>query len=437
MRRSVVAAATLAVGLVLGLVLVPFASPAGAYDGGAEQQFVDLINQSRAANGLGALAVRAEIVPVAEAWTTHLIADGTLSHNPSLASQMPSDWQRIGENVGYGSSVDSLHTAFMNSPGHRANILGDYNQLGVGVDRDGSGRMWVTVDFLKSPMQTVSATSGSSAPAAGECGPNVNPPSAPSSSGATGYYVLGSDGAVFSYGNAVYQGSAPELGLHIDASLMTLTPSGNGYWVEGADGGIFSFGDATFHGSVPGLGLPVRVTAIDLKPTPSGQGYWILGADGGIFSFGDAQFFGSLPGVGVRNRAIRLIPTPSGNGYWILGADGGIFSFGDAGFYGSVPGLGLRATGISMARTIAGAGYWILGSDGAIFSFGDAGFYGSVPGLGLCSAVRGVQISPSVDGAGYYIVGDTGRVFAFGDAPYLGDPAQLGVVARDVAAVRH
>jgi hypothetical protein len=449
MRRTVVGF-LLGIGVAALCVVVPMTGTASAADESVEQQFVELINADRAASGLGSLAVRSELVPVARQWSLKMIGDGALSHNPALGSQLPSGWTRYGENVGYGSSVATLHTAFMNSAGHRANVLGDYNQLGVGAERDGSGRLWVTVAFMKGALPsgvTASATGGTAATsgvtgttsgpgAPGSCGAVQNPPAPAARNGATGYYVLGADGGIFAYGNAPYHGSVPAQGLRIDAVLMTLTPSHDGYWIAGRDGGIFSFGDAQFHGSVPGLRLGSPVTAIDLKPTPSGRGYWILGADGGIFSFGDASFHGSLPGIGVRNRAVRLVPTPTGNGYWILGADGGIFSFGDASFFGSVPGLGVRATGISMARTASGNGYWILGADGGMFSFGDAQFFGSVPGLSMCERVTGVQLSPSVGGAGYYVVSDRGRVFAFGDAPFLGEPAASGVRARDVQAVR-
>ncbi|HVM09574.1 MAG TPA: CAP domain-containing protein [Acidimicrobiales bacterium] len=427
-------------GLTVGVAafLVPLAAPAAAADESAESQFVDSINRERQSNGLSRLALRAEIVPVARNWTARMIAEQRLFHNPNLGSELPSDWTRFGENVGYGQGVESLHVAFMNSPGHRANILGDFTQIGVGVERDSRGRMWVTVNFIKSSVAVPSvaaATTPSATVAGSGCRPNQNPAAPAVKNGATGYYVLGSDGGIFAYGNAPYKGGVPELGLRIDAVLMTLTPTQSGYWIAGRDGGIFSFGDAEFFGSVPGLRLGVPVTAIDLKPTPSGKGYWILGSDGGIFSFGDAKFFGSLPGIGVRNRAVRLVPTVTGNGYWILGADGGIFSFGDARFFGSVPGLGLRATGISMARNVNGNGYWILGSDGGIFSFGDAPFYGSVPGIGLCENVQGVQLSPSPGGGGYYIVSERGRVFAFGDAPFLGEPAAQAPTARDVQAV--
>ena len=435
MRRSVV----FLVGLLIGFVALigPFVAPASAADEPAERRFLDLINQERRNNGMREVVLRPEIVPVARLWTARMISEQRLYHNDALATQLPSDWTRLGENVGYGGGVDSLHVAFMNSPGHRANVLGDFNQVGIGVDYDSRGRMWVTIDFIKSNVVVAQVMASSSQPSSSTAAPvcGASPSGSQTRNGATGYHVLGADGGVFSYGNAANKGSIPQLGLRVDAVLMTLTPSQQGYWIAGRDGGIFSFGDAAFHGSVPGLRLGAPVTAIDLKPTPTGRGYWILGADGGIFSFGDAKFFGSLPGVGVRNQAVRLVPTGTGNGYWILGADGGIFSFGDAQFFGSVPGIGLRATGISMARNVNGNGYWILGNDGGIFSFGDAPFYGSVPGLKLCDPVQGVQLSPTPGGAGYYIVSDRGRVFAFGDAPFLGEPFGYGPVARDIQAV--
>ena len=71
------------------------------------------------------------------------------------------------------------------------------------------------------------------------------------------------------------------------------TPDGHGYWLVGADGGVFSFGDAQFYGSLPGIGVQptsVRFTQSDqfnafvaysgvvsLQPTPDGHGYWLVG----------------------------------------------------------------------------------------------------------------------------------------------------------------
>jgi hypothetical protein len=72
---------------------------------------------------------------------------------------------------------------------------------------------------------------------------------------------------------------------------MAATPTGDGYWLVASDGGIFSFGDATFHGSTGALTLAQPITRI--QPTASGDGYWLTAADGGVFAFGNAPFLGS------------------------------------------------------------------------------------------------------------------------------------------------
>lgn len=135
---------------VLAMGLFPLSGVAAAADTNAERRFLDLINLERAAAGMSPLAVRPELVDVARAWTGWMSSTGTLAHNPNLVDQAPADWERLGENVGAGSTVDGLHLAFMASPSHRANVLGDFNQAGIGVEYDASGRMWVTVNFMKS-----------------------------------------------------------------------------------------------------------------------------------------------------------------------------------------------------------------------------------------------------------------------------------------------
>ena len=287
-------------------------------------------------------------------------------------------------------------------------------------------------------------------PAGTRCAYNVNPKRSPSARSGGGYYVLGSDGGIFTFGGATFFGSVPGLNLssRVTALRLTSTKSGSGYRILGQDGGIFTFGDAEFYGSVPGLGLR-SVKAIDLRPTATDNGYWVLGEDGGIFSFGDAEFFGSVPGLGMRTKAIRLVPTPTAKGYWVLGEDGGVFSFGDAEFFGSVPGLGIPAAQVvamaaaatqpartTSTSTATAAGYWVLAADGGVFSFG-VPFYGSIPGVGLCVWPTGVQMTPSATGRGYWVVGNDGSVWAFGDASDFGDVLDHGLQIRavDLAAI--
>ena len=79
----------------------------------------------------------------------------------------------------------------------------------------------------------------------------------------------------------------------LNASIvgMRITPDGGGYWMVGSDGGVFSSGDAGFFGSTGGLHLNKPVVGI--AATPDGGGYWFVASDGGIFAYGDAQFYGS------------------------------------------------------------------------------------------------------------------------------------------------
>jgi hypothetical protein len=71
----------------------------------------------------------------------------------------------------------------------------------------------------------------------------------------------------------------------------------------GSDGGIFAFGSASYEGSLPGDGVHVK-NIVGIAPAPSGNGYWLVGSDGGIFAFGSASYEGSLPGDGVHVKNI-------------------------------------------------------------------------------------------------------------------------------------
>ena len=69
---------------------------------------------------------------------------------------------------------------------------------------------------------------------------------------------------------------------------MAATPGGKGYWLVASDGGVFSYGDAAFHGSTGGS--PLNKPIVGMAATPDGGGYWLVATDGGIFSYGDAVF---------------------------------------------------------------------------------------------------------------------------------------------------
>jgi hypothetical protein len=75
---------------------------------------------------------------------------------------------------------------------------------------------------------------------------------------------------------------------------MAATPDGQGYWLVASDGGIFAFGDAPFDGSAGNRTLNRPI--IGISPAPFGSGYTLAASDGGVFTFGGADFNGSTGG---------------------------------------------------------------------------------------------------------------------------------------------
>jgi spore germination protein YaaH len=231
-----------------------------------------------------------------------------------------------------------------------------------------------------------------------------------------GYWMVASDGGIFSFGRARFHGSMGGQALNRPVVGMTQTSSGNGYWLVASDGGIFSFGDARFRGSTGAMRLNQPI--VGMAATPSGNGYWLVASDGGIFSFGDAPFRGSTGAMRLNQPIVGMAATPSGNGYWLVASDGGIFSFGDARFRGSTGDIRLNRPIVGMASTPSGNGYWLVASDGGIFAFGDAPFRGSMGGARLNQPMVTMAGTPS--GQGYWTVASDGGIFTFGDAPFLG-----------------
>jgi uncharacterized protein YkwD len=110
------------------------------------------IEVERGAHGLAPLYVDPAVAGQAQSWSAGMALYDTLAHDRSfgaeLAAAAPS-WRSGAENVGEGPSAGSVEVAFMASPHHRANILGNYTHMGVGVVVDGSGKVWVTERFYQ------------------------------------------------------------------------------------------------------------------------------------------------------------------------------------------------------------------------------------------------------------------------------------------------
>ncbi|HEY8740379.1 MAG TPA: CAP domain-containing protein, partial [Candidatus Dormibacteraeota bacterium] len=132
------------------------ATVAQAGDPGNAFTLFQLTNQDRTSNGLGALGFNSGLASIATGQRGSCGGTGINGRSQDLiernyfSHQIPPCggyvWQvfslgaytAAGENIGWNNyppdqSVGQINTAFMNSPEHRANILGNYNQLGTGA----------------------------------------------------------------------------------------------------------------------------------------------------------------------------------------------------------------------------------------------------------------------------------------------------------------
>ncbi|MEU0315366.1 CAP domain-containing protein [Nocardioides sp. NPDC006273] len=134
--------------LLAAAALLLSAGPASAGEGGTIKR---LANAARAEAGRGPLTRDPDLDALARKWAHKIAADGALSHNPDLSEQVPEGWQGVGENVAMGYPTGAeMHRGWMNSDGHRANILGDYTHIGIAfVVVDGTS--WGVQVFAKYP----------------------------------------------------------------------------------------------------------------------------------------------------------------------------------------------------------------------------------------------------------------------------------------------
>jgi len=105
-------------------------------------------NAQRAAAGLKPLAYRSCSVPAA--WAVHMASTGSLTHN-NMMTVLSScgGTTTAGENIAAGyTSVSAVTSGWMNSPGHRANILNaNFKIISVGVAQAANGTYYWVEDF--------------------------------------------------------------------------------------------------------------------------------------------------------------------------------------------------------------------------------------------------------------------------------------------------
>lgn len=123
----------------------PTGAPVSAGQASYTQQIVNLVNKERAAAGLSPVSALDSLNKVAAAKATDMRANHYFSHTSptygspfDMMSSFGITYRAAGENIAMGQrSPEEVMTAWMNSPGHRANILNkDFNYIGVGFDNN-------------------------------------------------------------------------------------------------------------------------------------------------------------------------------------------------------------------------------------------------------------------------------------------------------------
>ncbi|WP_369175997.1 CAP domain-containing protein [Streptomyces mutabilis] len=133
-------------------------SDAGSGSGGAggpEAQVLALVNEERAAAGCSPVTANDRLTRAADDYSDVMASSGVMSHTGPDGSTMTTrveaagyQWSTLGENIARGQAdAASVMESWMNSPGHRANILNcSFEELGVGV-HFGDGGPWWTQNF--------------------------------------------------------------------------------------------------------------------------------------------------------------------------------------------------------------------------------------------------------------------------------------------------
>ncbi|GAA5206642.1 CAP domain-containing protein [Streptomyces thinghirensis] len=123
--------------------------------GGPEAQVLALVNEERASAGCSPVTANDRLTRAADDYSDVMASSGVMSHTGPDGSTMTTrveaagyQWSTLGENIARGQAdAASVMDSWMNSPGHRANILNcSFKELGVGV-HFGDGGPWWTQNF--------------------------------------------------------------------------------------------------------------------------------------------------------------------------------------------------------------------------------------------------------------------------------------------------
>lgn len=139
-----------ALALLLSAVVLLIPLQAQRADALADQEaeFATMVNDTRQRTEAQNLRLSERLSELARRHSRQMARRGELFHSDLRRLFRGFNYRMVGENVGYGGSLDQLLQAFLDSPPHRQNLLGQWRKTGVGVYEQ-DGRVWITQLFYR------------------------------------------------------------------------------------------------------------------------------------------------------------------------------------------------------------------------------------------------------------------------------------------------
>lgn len=127
-----------------------------------EKYVLEETNKARAKNNLPALTLNSKLVEAARLHAKNMAAHRKMSHVLMIKDQrtvtdrvryVHYEWSNVGENIAQGYAYKDVVNGWMHSRGHRANILGGYTEIGIGIAEDANGSPYYVQVFAKPAMR--------------------------------------------------------------------------------------------------------------------------------------------------------------------------------------------------------------------------------------------------------------------------------------------
>lgn len=127
-------------------------APVAVTVGEARARILADTNAARAAAGLRPLVSDPALDAIAQSCSETQARNNRMAHCTGYHTRYPKGWTWAAENVAMGYSVDAVVAGWLNSPGHRGNILkSSATHIGIGYAVSASGRTYFTQNFASYP----------------------------------------------------------------------------------------------------------------------------------------------------------------------------------------------------------------------------------------------------------------------------------------------